>query len=391
MTTEEIKTAVQEKLTELLEYRRHLHAYPELSLREFETTKYIASILDRYSIPYTIHSTGTGLVARIDGLHPGKTFAFRTDIDALPVTEETKLPYASRNQGIMHACGHDIHMTALLGMCLILVDHKKTIHGSILFIFQHAEEIYPGGANSIIQSGILKDVDAFYGFHIDPTLSTGKIACINGPAMASPTAFHCTVYGKGGHGAKPHETIDPIIIASQIICSFQSIVSRNINPLDTAVISCCQIHSGTTDNVIPDVATISGTIRTFSDSVRDMIVQSMERIARQTSIGMGGSCNISFEYGYPALINHESHVKLIQKAVTDLGYEAVSGVPTMVGEDFAYYLRYRSGAFFFLGVKNPNEPTSYSLHSANLNPDEKAIPVAVETYLSIYYHSLKEN
>lgn len=388
MTVNEIKRYVQENLPELLEYRRHLHSYPELSFKETETTKYIMSILDHYSVSYTVNTSGTGLVARIDGLYHGKVLAFRTDIDALPIKEETNLPYASKNEGIMHACGHDIHMTAILGLCIFLALHKETIKGSVVFIFQHAEEVYPGGANAIIQSGILKDVDAFYGFHVDPTLVTGQIACISGPAMASPTTFHCSVCGKGGHGAKPHETIDPIVIASQIICAFQSIISRKINPLDTAVISCCQIHSGTTDNVIPDIATFSGTIRTFSDSVRDTIVQSIKNIATQISTGMGGTCDITFEYGYPTLINPKEHAAHVIKAVKDSGYEVVSGTPTMVGEDFAYYLKYRPGAFFFLGIKNPNDTSICGLHNASLVPDEQAITVAVETCLSIYYHAL---
>lgn len=288
MNKDLIKKYTAEVYDEIVGYRRHLHSHPELSAHEKETTKYLASIMEENSIPYTLNPAGEGLIARIQGSKPGKVLAFRSDIDALPIPEETGLPFASENPGLMHACGHDCHMAILLAFGLVMARHPELVEGTVVLIFQPSEEKFPGGASPMIKTGLLDDVEAYYGYHVAPELKTGEIGCNDGPVMASPTTFWIDVKGKSGHGAKPQDTVDPIVIACHIVTALQTIVSRNVHPCDHVVVSCCQIHGGTTENVIQESAQIVGTIRTYYDSTLKLVTDRMTAIAENISKAMGG-------------------------------------------------------------------------------------------------------
>lgn len=385
MNTDLIKRYTAEVYDEIVGYRRHLHAYPEVSTQEVETTKYLASIMDKYGISYTLNPAGNGLIARIKGEKPGKVLAFRSDIDALPIQEETGLPFSSENPGVMHACGHDCHMAILLAFGLVLARHPELVEGTVVLIFQPTEENDPGGAKPMIATGLLDDVDAYYGYHVAPELKTGEIGVNNGPVMASPTVFRVKINGKSGHGAKPQDTVDPIVIACQLVLAFQTIVSRNVHPCDKVVVSCCQIHSGTTHNIIQESAEIVGTIRTYYDSTLKLVTDRMTSIAENISKGMGGSAEVEFQYSYPAVLNPVEHAELIRQAARELGYAPLDDLyPSMVGEDFSYYLLHKTGAHFFLGVGGDCSGTYYPLHSAFMCPDEKALAVGCEMLLGIY-------
>lgn len=385
MNKDLIKQYTAEIYEEVVGYRRYLHAHPELTFHEVETTKYIASIMDKYSIPYTLNPAGNGLIARIQGEKPGKVLAFRADMDALPIQEETGLPFSSENCGVMHACGHDFHMSILLAFGIVLAKHRELIEGTVVLIFQPAEEKFPGGAKPMIDTGLLEDVEAYYGYHVAPEFKSGEIGCNDGPVMASPTTFHIKVKGKSGHGAKPQDTVDPIVIACQVVLALQTIVSRNVHPCDKVVISCCQIHGGTTENVIQESAELVGTIRTYYDSTLKLVTERMTAIADHISQAMGGSAETSFEFTYPAVLNPADHAALIRQAADELGYTPISDAyPSMVGEDFAYFLRHRTGGHFFLGVGGDGTGTYYPLHSAFMSPDEHALTIGCEMLLGIY-------
>ncbi len=387
-----IKHYTSEVYEEVVGYRRYLHAHPEVSGHEIETTKYLASILEKHSIPYTLNPAGNGLIARIKGNKPGKVLAFRSDIDALPIQEETGLPFASEVPGVMHACGHDCHMAVLLAFGLVLTNHLELVEGTVVLIFQPSEEKFPGGAAPMIATGLFDDVEAYYGYHVAPELKTGEIGCNDGPVMASPTTFRIRVKGKSGHGAKPQDTVDPIVTACQIVLALQTIVSRNVHPCDNVVVSCCQIHSGTTENVIQESASIIGTIRTYYESTAKLVSERMTSIAENISKAMGGSAEVEYEFTYPAVLNPTDQAELIRQAAKDLGYTPLDNLyPSMVGEDFAYYLRHRTGGHFFLGVGGDCSGTYYPLHSAFMSPDEAALSVGCEMLLSIYNRVLKSN
>ncbi len=391
MNKELIKTYVSQVYDEAVLFRRYLHAHPELSMKEKETTAYLASVLEKNSIPYTLNPTGHGLVARIRGTKPGKVLAFRADMDALPIQEETGLPFASENPGVMHACGHDCHMAVLLAFGLVMARHPELIEGTVVLIFQPSEEKFPGGASPMIKAGLLDDVDAYYGYHVAPELKTGEIGCKDGPVMASPTTFWVDIKGKSGHGAKPQDAVDPIVMACQMVMAFQTIVSRSVHPCDNAVVSCCQIHSGTTENVIQESAQIVGTIRTYYDSTLKLITDRMTAIAEHTARAMGGSATVRYEYSYPAVLNPADHAGLIRQAARELGYTPLDDIyPSMVGEDFAYYLLHKTGGHFFLGVGGDCSGTYYPLHSAFMCPDEQALAVGCEMLLGIYELALKK-
>ena len=385
MNKDLIKKYTAEVYDEIVGYRRHLHAHPELSAHEKETTKHLASIMEENSIPYTLNPAGEGLIARIQGSKPGKVLAFRGDIDALPIPEETGLPFASENPGLMHACGHDCHMAILLALGLVMARHPELVEGTVVLIFQPSEEKFPGGASPMIKTGLLDDVEAYYGYHVAPELKTGEIGCNDGPVMASPTTFWIDVKGKSGHGAKPQDTVDPIVIACHIVTALQTIVSRNVHPCDHVVVSCCQIHGGTTENVIQESAQIVGTIRTYYDSTLKLVTDRMTAIAENISKAMGGSAAVKYEYSYPAVLNPADHGELIRQAARELGYTPLDDLyPSMVGEDFAYYLLHKTGGHFFLGVGGDCSGTYYPLHSAFMCPDEKALAVGSEMLLGIY-------
>jgi len=363
----------------LVAWRRRIHERPEVAYTEKNTAAFVAETLAGFAGIETLRPTETSVVAIIKGKKPGKTIALRADMDALPVTEETGAEYASRTPGVMHACGHDAHTAMMLGTAATLAGKRADFAGEIRIIFQHAEEILPGGAVDIIAAGILDGVEAIVGAHVVPHLPAGKIGIVYGPAMASPDTFDIEIKGRGGHGAQPHTTVDPIAIGAQIVTNLQQVVSRVVDPLERAVVSVTQFHAGATFNVIPPSAHLNGTVRTFKTSVRDTVRASMQRIAEGVAAANGAEC--VFEYGdsFPPVDNDAGVTAVVERAVkAELGEDAaVPMAPLMAGEDFANYLEKAPGCFYFIGVGNEERGIVFPLHHPRFDIDERALPIGV--------------
>ncbi|GGE31747.1 putative amidohydrolase YhaA [Pullulanibacillus camelliae] len=366
---------------ELVDIRRYLHQHPELSFKEVETPKYIAEYHQKLGHEVRTGVGGRGVVAKLYGAKPGPTIALRADFDALPIQEQNDVPYKSKNDGVMHACGHDGHTAELLVLAKVLNSLKSELMGTIVFIHQHAEELQPGGAVAMIEDGCLEEVDVIFGTHLWAPLPYGTIGYRSGPFMAAADRFSITVQGQGGHGAIPHFTKDSVVIASQLVLNLQQIVSRRVNPLDSAVLSIGNFVAQNAFNVIADTVQLDGTVRTFNDDVRASIENEMGRIIKGTCLAADVDVDFKFFRGYPAVVNHEEETRFLSdvaKAVT--GVDAVLEVPPeMGGEDFAYYLQHVKGTFFFTGAGNGDVTTSYPHHHPKFNIEEKAMLLAAKT------------
>jgi amidohydrolase len=371
---ERVNQLVDEQGTWTVEVRRYLHQYPELSHQESKTARYIRKQLE--SMGLRTHTyTGKDVVAYIEGSKPGKTVALRADIDALPIQEETDLPFASKVPGVMHACGHDGHTAILLGAARALVQLGSSFSGRIKLIFQHAEEVVPGGASELVEAGVLEDVDAIFGLHLWQNVESGVVETCAGPIMAGSDSFTVNIQGKGGHGSMPHLTVDPIVIAAHLVTQLQTVVSRSVNPLYPAVVSVGQIHAGDTYNIIPDTAMIQGTVRYFHPEVQKEIPVLLERLANGVCASFGASATFEYVKGDPSVVNDarmNSIVEQVGRMV--IGEENVKpAVPSMAGEDFSYYLQRVPGAYFFLGIQG--EEAAYTHHHPRFTIDERMLPV----------------
>jgi amidohydrolase len=373
----------------VLQYRRHLHANPELSFQEFNTSAFIKSQLDQLEIPWK-PMAGTGVVALIKGeLSSGRVVALRADMDALPITEANDIPYVSKNKGIMHACGHDVHTSSLLGVAHILQSMKHQFGGTVKLIFQPGEEKLPGGASLMIKDGVLKDPvpDVIIGQHVSPAIASGKIGIRKGKFMASMDELLVTVRGKGGHAAQPHQNIDPVMIAAQILVSLQQVVSRMANPIIPSVLSFGKVIANGAINVIPDEVHLEGTFRTFDEQWRTEAHTQMKKIAEAIAAGMGGTCQFNIVKGYPYLVNEpELTGEVARIAETYLGKENVQEVDMwMAAEDFAYFSQSADSCFYLLGIRNEERGTVSSLHSSTFNIDEDALvdSIGLMAYIAI--------
>lgn len=375
-----IKKSAKAQHTTLIGIRKHLHMYPELSFQEFNTAKFIAKTLKAMDIELQEGITSTGLVALIRGKNPDKaTVALRADIDALPIHEANEVPYRSKNEGVMHACGHDVHMASLIGVARLLSGLKTEFEGTVKLIFQPAEEKNPGGAIGMIQAGVLEQPRpaSIMGQHVNPNIPVGKIGFVKGTMLGSADELYFTVTGKGGHAASPQLAVDPILISAQIIVSLQQTVSRNSNPIVPSVLSLCHIQGGETTNVIPEVVQISGTFRTTDERWRREAHQKMKTLASGIAKAMGGDCELDINQGYPCLNNDLALTQRNREAaIAFLGAEEVVDMDlSMWAEDFSYYAQQIPGCFYYLGVKNEAHGTSSCLHTPTFNIDEKALEV----------------
>ncbi|WP_085506898.1 M20 metallopeptidase family protein [Thalassobacillus devorans] len=380
----DIYTAIDESYEEMIEIRRYLHQYPEVSFQEEKTAKYIADTYEKLGIPYEANIGGNGVIARLKGGRPGKTIALRADFDALPIQEENDVPYKSKNEGAMHACGHDGHTAVLLTLAKVLINYQDKIPGTVVFLHQHAEEYAPGGAKPILESGAIDDVDAVFGTHLWATTPLGTIETTKGAFMAGADRFEITIKGKGGHGAQPHLTKDALVIGSQLVTSLQQIVSRRLDPLKTAVVTVAQFESGTAFNVIADSAKLTGTVRTFDSEVQETIIKEMERITQSACIPYEADYDFDYYKGYPPVINHAAEAALIldEAPEADASLTTREIEPSMAGEDFAYYLLEKPGAFYFTGAKI--EGHEYPHHHPKFDINERALPHAAKTLLQAY-------
>lgn len=377
MLQEKIKGLSAQYAESFIQIRRHIHAHPELSYQEFETSKFIQARLTEWGIPFTIMAQ-TGVVGIIEGKNPSaRITALRADMDALPIQEENDVPYKSTNQGVMHACGHDVHTTCLLGAAKILNELKDEWEGTVKLIFQPGEERNPGGASLMIKDGVLANPapQAIAALHVHPGLNLGKLSFRKGRVMASADEIYITIRSEGGHAAAPHLTADTILIASQLIVSLQQIISRNNNPTSPSVLSICSIQGGFTTNVIPKEVKLMGTFRAMDEAWR---FKAHELIRRQT-IGlveaMGAEVDLHIDVGYPTVDNNpELTGNAWQLANEYMGEANVYETELRMGaEDFGYYTQHIPGCFFRLGVRNDEKGIVHNVHTPNFNIDERAI------------------
>ncbi|CAM4041613.1 M20 metallopeptidase family protein [Saccharibacillus endophyticus] len=370
---------------QIVEWRRHMHANPELSFQETNTACFIAETLTGFGYEVRTGVGGNGILADLKGAHPGPSIAFRADFDALPIEEENHVPYKSNNPGVMHACGHDGHTSTLLGVAKVLADRQNELNGSLRFIFQHAEEKLPGGAIAMIEAGALDGIDEVYGAHLASYMPLGKLSVSSGPSMAAVDSFAITVQGKGGHGAKPHQTVDAIVVGSQLVTSLQHIVARHINPLHSAVVTVGVFQAGSAFNVIADKAKIEGTVRSFDPDVRKQLERDIRDMVHGITLAEHATYELDYVNGYPALVNPPRQAEEVRAVFArQFGEEALFGLDASMGaEDFAYYLQHRPGNFFNVGSQNENEDTAFPHHHPRFDIDERALLIAAKAFLAI--------
>lgn len=386
----DLKTKVpQEKM---VAWRRHLHRHPELSFHEYETVKYIENILRTYPELEIEKLTKTSVIARLKGLKPGKTIALRADIDALPITEEADVEFPSKNHGVMHACGHDTHTAMLLGAVDTLVKMREELSGTVKFIFQHAEELPPGGAVELVQAGVMDDVDMVFGLHIFPMIPAGMIGISPGAFSSASDVASLTIKGRGAHGSMPDLSVDPILIGSEIVTNLNHIISRNVSPLANSVISVGAFHSGSVANIIPDTAQLELTIRNNDPEVREFVKKRMEAIIDGVCSMYGAEYDFEYTYGYDAVINDEKAVELVKAAaVKTVGEENLFLMsPMMGGEDFSAYTQVRPGAFFVLGGGTAEEGCAYINHHPKFKINEACFPVGAAMHVQLILDLLAE-
>ncbi len=364
---------------QVIAWRRYLHANPEVAFEEHDTSRFIRETLSAIDGLELSQPTETSVLAVLRFAEPGRTIAVRADIDALPIHEENDIDFRSLRDGAMHACGHDGHTSIALGLATVLAKHREALSGEVRFIFQHAEELNPGGGQELVDAGVMDGVDAVIGLHLWSPMPIGRISLISGPAMASPDNFQCTIVGNGGHAATPHNTVDPIVVAAHVVTALQSVVSRNIDPLDPVVLSVTKLVAGTTFNVIPGSAFLAGTVRTVSESVRAQVPRDMERIIKGVTDAYGATYEFTFERGYRPVVNDE---KLTERLVGVVERDLENGVlvpmkPTMGGEDFSAYQQKAPGVFAFVGAGNVDAGITHGHHHARFNIDEQALDVGL--------------
>jgi hippurate hydrolase len=381
MLKETIKTLAKNYAPEFIQVRNHLHAYPELSYQEFETSKYVQAKLASFNIPFEVKAT-TGVVGLIHGKNPGsRVIALRADMDALPILEENNVPYRSKHDGIMHACGHDVHTTCLLGAAKILHETKEEWEGTVKLIFQPGEEKNPGGASLMIKENVLNDPrpSAIFGLHVNPQLETGKLSFRQGKVMASADELYFTIKGKGGHAASPQTCIDPVLIASHLVVSLQQVISRNRNPFLPSVLSITAISGGNTTNVIPDEVKLMGTFRAMDEEWRTKAHKLIEQHTHDLVHAMGGEADIHIDKGYPAVYNNEElHEKAKHLAAEYIGADNVEETEMRMGaEDFGYYSQIIPGCFYRLGTGSKSKGITAGVHTPHFNIDEDAIEIGI--------------
>lgn len=369
MNNEFIKKECENTFEEIVEIRRELHRFPEMGNSEFRTTKIIMNCLDKWGVKYE-RLLETGVVATVEGAKGGKTVALRADIDALPIEEKTELPFSSQNEGIMHACGHDIHTAVLLGTAKILSKNKDKFCGKVKLIFEPDEELL-GGAERLIEKGTMKDASVVFGLHVRPELPKGHVQVKYGKSYAAADVFEIDVIGKSVHGAEPQKGIDALLIASHIVTALQTVVSRNLAPTESAVLSVCTFNAGTVCNQIAGKATFGGIMRSLGKETREKLKSLLTSTAMGIAESMGAKCEVRIRESYPGITNDNEMTAFLKECAEDiLGKEnvSVSETPLMTSEDFGFYLDQAPGSFYHVGCE-----CEYPLHSDRFNPDESAI------------------
>jgi amidohydrolase len=388
--TDKMRADIDEIMPGVIADRRYLHQHPELGMQEYETSAYVVERLRALQVE-SIRTgiANTGVTALIHGRKPGdgasKVALVRADMDALPILEENDVEYKSLSPGAMHACGHDAHTAMLLGVARILLDRRDQFSGTVKLLFQPAEE-GPGGAKPMIEQGVLENphVDAVFGLHVAQDLDLGKIEVRPGPAMASSDRFNVIIQGKGGHGASPHLAVDTVMVAAYAVTTLQTIVSREVDPVDPAVVTVGKIQAGQANNVIPDTAELRGTVRSFNPERRQMLARRVQDVITGVAESFGASAQVEYQFGYPATINNPE--------MTDLVIEAARGVVgednvliadlQMGAEDFSYFLQERPGCFFFVGTRNEERGLTWGHHHPRFDIDEDGMAIGMQVMAS---------
>ncbi len=377
-----VDTIINERSSELVSLRRELHAHPELSHKEYETTAMLAATLEDIGFEVRVRDEGTGFVADLvpDDFDPASdpTVAIRTDIDALPITELNDVPYASNSQGVMHACGHDVHMTAATGAGIVIHELRQHLNGRLRLLYQHAEEVTPSGAPEMVSFGAVEGVDAIVGLHCDPELEVGRVGIRQGHLTAAFDRFEIRVIGKSGHGARPHHCTDPVRVATQLANALYQMPGQYFDSRDPVVLTIGSMHAGDSPNVIPEVATLEGTLRTLTRESRDRLEPLLEKITGGICMSHGASFEVEVEHGAPSVVNDPTVIGVVAEVARQfLGDEGIYEIPlpSMGGEDFAYYLQHIPGAMFRLGTAGPGPRARHFLHSAKFDIDERAITI----------------
>ncbi len=391
--TERIRCLSKKHFQKLVKLRREFHQHPELGYSEFKSSERVARELKKLGIKVRTGVAKTGVVGVLAGKKKGRTVALRADMDALPIREETNLPYKSRIDGLMHACGHDAHMACVIGAAMILSELKDQLPGNVKFVFQPSEESPPGGAKPMIREGVLENprVSGIFGLHCDSAIPVGKIGVKEGPFMAQADSFDITIKGVSAHGARPHDGIDAIVAASQAIQALQTIVSRKIDPLQPVVISLGKIQGGTKRNIICSEVRLEGTARSLTKEVAQRIPRLILVVLSGVGKSSGASFELDYRKGYPVLINHPQATDLARSTISRLfGKQAIFEIkkPLMGAEDFAFFLQKVPGSFLRLGIRNPKKKAVYPWHHPRFTVDEDAIGIGASLLAGLAFDFL---
>jgi amidohydrolase len=379
------RSLAAEAFADAVTWRRHLHRRPELSFHEHETARFVEETLASFGGLEITRPTETSVVARLVTGREGPVLALRADIDALPIREETDLEFASEREGVMHACGHDGHTAVLLAVARVLLALRDDLRGEVRFLFQHAEELLPGGARDLVTAGVVSGVDAVVGCHLISALDVGKVAVSTGPFMASPDTFSIAIEGRGGHAAFPHETVDPIPVAAEVVLALQHVVARETDPNERVVVTVARIAGGSADNIIPESVELGGTVRTFSPEMRERVRTAVERIV--AGITQAHAAGYRFEYveGYLPVDNDpELAARVAASAALALGSEAVVEIdPIMGGDDFSVYQREAPGVYFMVGARSEEAGATFPHHHPRFTIDERSMENAIAVFVEV--------
>ena len=386
-----IEAMLDEVKEDVLRWRRHIHAHPELSFQEHKTADYIADALASFGGLTLTRLTPNSVMADLEGAYDGPCFALRADIDALPIQEENDEAFCSTVPGVMHACGHDAHAAMLLGAAKVLTQCQSMLHGSVRFIFQHAEEVPPGGAQELVDLGVLDGVEKIFGLHVMPNFPTGEVGLKEGVFCASTDNFDITIVGKGGHGSMPHLCIDPVVIGAEVVTALQNVVSRRTDPLKVPVLTIATFLSGESYNVIPERIKLAGTLRTHHDSLRQQVPQQMAQIIAGITAAHGAQFTLTWTRGYASGNNHPEACAIARKVISaTLGDQALREIahPLFGGEDFSSYQQKVPGCFLFIGSGNEHIGATYGVHNPRFRLDEAALQTGVRLHVGFIQHLL---
>lgn len=385
-----IKDLTKDYLDLQLKHFRHLHAHPELSFEEHETSAYIKKHLTALGITVLDGIHGTSVAGVLDSGVPGPVIAFRADIDALPVQEETCLEYQSVVPGVMHACGHDSHTATLLAFATLLAEHRELVKGKVKFIFQCAEEKLPGGAKGLCEDGVMADVDAVYGLHCSANMAMGEVVSNVGPDSACIGVYEVTVHGKGGHGSSPHNAVNPVPVACLLASAVNQILAEKASPLEKAVFTVSYIRGGKYPNIIPSEVILGGNLRTFNNDLTLSLFEQLRRVCDGICSAHGCTCEVTTTIGYPSTMNTKAETELVRRAVDAMGYSWKEEEPGLGGEDFSYYLLEKPGSFFHVGMADPDTVHQAAPHhNCRFALDQRGLAIALELELAVYMKAVE--